>query len=205
MNNGFFKTTDPKITELEGFTFPLGWWSRTWEYPWALQHNLLGGVVADMGFGFTYRPFHDALCRRAGRVIGVDVKPPQWTEQEHPSMPNFEVVVADFTKDISAIELRSLDRIFCISVWEDSLPDKALGVFADLLAPDGQIVLTFDVPYDKSKPTPRYPGVDWERFLSDVTEAGLSFVGDVDAHMDDLVVNEEWNLCVFHCLLEKSK
>ena len=202
-NNAFFKLSDPEANEVAGFEIPKGWWSRKKEYFWALQHNLMGGVVADMGFGFTYRPFHDALCRHAGLVYGVDIKPPQWSEVEHPLPPNFEVIVADFTKDFAGIPAHSLDRIFCLSVLEDTNnPKGALQVFKKLLAPDGKIVLTFDVPYDKTKPTPKYPGVNWEQFMADVDDVGLHFVGAVDADMTDALYNEEYNLCVFRCLLE---
>ncbi len=38
MENAFFKIDDIQAREIEGYPVNPGWWSRSYEYPWALQY-----------------------------------------------------------------------------------------------------------------------------------------------------------------------
>ena len=200
--NGYFKQSDPRIEELAGYQLPADWWSRPWEYAWAIEYAKSGMTVADMGCGWTYRPFKDALAALGCKVYAVDGDKRVLTLEKRPDL---EFMVADITKPIEKISAGSLDRVFCISVLED-LSDMAAALkeFARVIKPDGKIVLTFDVPY-LDAPTPVYPGLPLGIFNQAKKEAGLSYDGYlVDTNIMDAVNHQEWNLCVFHCLLIKQ-
>ncbi len=202
--NAFFKNSDKSVKSVAGFELPKGYWSRIYEYPWALEYNLMGGLVANMGAGWTYRPMTDALAKRAGAVYSVDSKPPSWGPLDHPTAPNVTVVIADMSQQIARIPPQSLDRIFCISVLEETGDMPAIfKEFTRLLAFGGLMVLTFDAQYDMNKPLAEWPGVNLDNLFSLVEANGLRFREDVDMSMDNAIVNEEFNLTCFHCVLEK--
>ena len=103
IDNGYFKQSDPHISELAGYQLPPDWWSRGYEYPWALEYAEKGQAVADMGCGWMYRPFKDALVALGCQVYAVDGDKRLLTQEKRPGV---EIVVADFTKPILAIILR---------------------------------------------------------------------------------------------------
>lgn len=197
--NGYFKQSDPHIEELAGYQLPPDWWSRGYEYPWALEYAEAGLVVADMGCGWMYRPFKDALAEVCRFVYAVDA---DQRLHEQKRADNMAFVTADITKEIYGIQDDQLDRIFCISVLEDlgDVAAPALKEFCRCIGDDGKIVLTFDVPY-LDAPTPVYPGLPLDKFEQSMRDAGLRYEGEVDYDKDNAVNHQEWNLCVFHCLL----
>lgn len=201
--NGFFKQPDPHIEELAGYQLPLDWWSRGYEYSWALEYASPSMTVADMGCGWMYRPFKDALDDLGCAVCAVDGDKRLLTQEKR---PDIEYVVADFTNRIEEISTGRLDRVFCISVFEDlgDMAAPALKEFARVIKPDGLIVLTFDVPY-LDAPTPVYPGLPLDKFEQSMKDAGLRYSGSVDYDKEDAVNHQEWNLCVFHCSLTKDR
>ena len=201
-DNAFFKQSDPSINELAGYDFHADWWSRLYEYAWAMQYAEAGLVVADMGCGWMYRPFKDALANVCKFVYAVDADKRLYGQKR---ADNMAFVTADVSREISGIQDGQLDRVFCISVLED-LDDRvapALEEFVKLIKPDGQIVLTFDAPY-LDAPTPVYPGLPLDKFERAMKDAGLRYVGEVDYDKGNAVNHKEWNLCVFHCTLIKQ-
>jgi SAM-dependent methyltransferase len=200
--SGFFKQPDPNIKELAGYRLPSDWWSRPWEYAWAIQYAASNQVVADMGCGWMYRPFKDALANICHFVYAVDADK-RLHEQERAG--NMAFVTADITKEVFGIQDGQLDRVFCISVLEDlgDMAAPALKEFRRCLSDDGKIVLTFDVPYQNA-PTPIYPGLPLSKFEQAMEEAGLRYDGAVSYDKENAVNHQEWNLCVFHCVLIKQ-
>ena len=202
-DNGFFKQSDDHISELAGYEFHADWWSRGYEYIWAINFAEPGMIVADMGCGWMYRPFKDALAEVCLFVYAVDADERLHDQQR---ANNMAFVTADITKEIFGIQDGMLDRVFCISVLEDlnEMIGPVLKEFARTLHPEGLIVLTFDVQYDDDKPLPVYPGINFEKFLKAIDEAGLEPVGKMDMDKTDAVVQEDWNLCCYHCVLRKK-
>ena len=200
-NNGYFQLNDPTANEIYGYEVHPSWWSRKYEYVWALKHASPGDVCADMGCGWHQRPLKDALSKVCAKVYAVDAHPGILELEAH---DNMEWVVADISKD-TGIEAGSLDRVYCISVIEDlgAFIWGALCEFARVLKRDGRIILTFDNHYDLTKPLGKYPGVNFEDFLDAMENAGLVFDGGVDMSKEDAVYHEDFNLCVFHCVLKK--
>lgn len=198
--NCFFKITDQMEVEVEGYAIDPIWWSRVYEYPWAIQFSHSKSRAADMGCGFPERPFKDMLAKRSGFVYAVDAKPEINTLK---APHNMIYHVADFSKR-TRIPDGWCGRVFCISVLEDlgeALPG-ALREFKRVLTRAGKVVITLDVQFDMDRPIGKYPGVDLDKFIKQVYEAGLRFVGEIDLSKENAVNHPEFNLCCFHCLLE---
>ena len=202
-DNGFFRPTDQRLSEVAGFRLPEGWWSRPWEYAWTLEYAQAGHIAADMGCGYTYRPFKDALADVCEHVYAVDANPKVADLEPHPGL---EYVAADISAPILAIPAGSLDRVYCISVLEDTqakLP-QILCEFARCLRDDGLILLTFDTPYQVGKPCPVWPGLGMGKFMEAMEAADLEFIGSEDWGRDEIIYHEEWNLTVCHAALRKA-
>ena len=193
---------DDHLHELAGVTIPADWWSRPYEYAFAIQHAAPDQVVADMGCGWMPRPFKDALSAVCEKVYAIDADPRLLGQ---PKRFNMEFIVADFAGRIASLPDESLDRVFCVSVLEDlQNPIPALTEFARVLKPDGLIVITCDIPWRPELPTPTYPGINPEKLLGALAMAGLEFVDGCDlSGREEAVRHETWNLCVLRCLLKK--
>jgi glycosyltransferase involved in cell wall biosynthesis len=200
--NAFFSKSDTCAAEIAGYEIDRGWWSRLYEYPWALKFAGEGQVVADMGCGWQQRPFKDALAKICTKVYAVDQ---HWEIRDQASYDNLEYVVADFTRKIEAISDESLDRVFCISVLEELSPGKigdALKEFFRCLKPGGLCVITCDVQYDLDAPLGCYGAV----VMDDLGEAMLAagFTWDKwDWNKSGAIHETNFNLCVFHCVGRK--
>lgn len=201
-HNDYFHVGDKHARNWRGYKLSEGWWSRHYEYPWAMKFAKPKMIVADMGCGYTWRPFADALSYVAEEVWAVDSNSAML---DLPTPENMMRVVADFTKPIAAIADETFDIIFCISVLEDvANPLDALKNFRRLLKPDGRIILTVDVKYDVDAPEHEiYKGLDLDSFNVAVKKAGLVYDGDIKTDRHDILYNEELNLCVYHAVLKR--
>lgn len=202
-DNGFFKWNDKRAEIIAGMKIPDVWWSRKYEYAWALQYTAAGQVVADMGTGWMYRPFKDALADVCGFVYAVDL---DVRLMEQNPRENMQFIVASFAQPIKYIPAGSLDRIFCISVLEDvgEFIFDAVDEFKRLLHPHGRIVMTFDVQYDMSKPLGQYPGVDLEKLFKALEQSSLVVDGEFIPDKQDAVYHEQFNLCCMHLAVKHA-
>lgn len=206
--NAFFRMCDPADEYLHGFRISEGWWSRRFEYSFVMKYAGAGQIVADMGAGWHYRPLHDALSNVCDFVYAVDYHPGILDEKEIPPMKSGIYINADFTKPIEAMLSETLDRIFCVSVLEECGDYVgALKEFYHLLKPDGLCIITCDMPHRDDKPEhEKYRGLKLENLESAMKEAGFRFQGSINRVRDyiDLLHNDEFNLCVWHCVLKKG-
>lgn len=199
-DHGFFTPKDYKITHLAGMDFPAGWWSRGYEYAWAMKYAEPDEVVADMGCGYTYRPFKDGLAQVCKKVYAVDGREELLTQ----AFPKNCIPLVAMLND-TPFEEGELDKIFCISVLEEISGDLApiLREFYRVLKPGGVAICTFDVPRHKDKPLGIYKGLNLPHFYRMCDAIGFDF-GQVDfVPPADAVTHEEYNLCVFHTTLKK--
>jgi len=105
------------------------------------------------------------------------------------------------------IDAGCLDRVFCVSVLEEtSNPAAVLKEFGRLLAPDGRVVLTFDVPHDPARGLGRCKGYPLNQFWADVAAAGLVPDGENEVAIprEPIIYHEEFNLCCYHALLKHA-
>ena len=200
--NSFFKHNDLHNLDVGGYPIEQSWWSRKYEYPWAITHMEAGLVVADMGCGWHERPLKHALGDLAGHLYCVDSHP---EVTKLPLPQNAEFIVSDMSS--TPIPETSLDRVFCISVLEETGEggvEKCLKEFKRVIKPAGLIVLTFDVWYDRERPIGKYPGVDIASFYFMTHDLGLEFVGGLDFGIADALFHEEFNLACYHCVLKNE-
>lgn len=197
--NAFFKNSDQHVTVLGRYPLQLAWWSRLFEYPWALRHAKPGQVVADMGCGWMPRPFKEALADVCDTVYAVDLD--NRLLEQPITKPNLTYYVGDFCDHLDG--LPEFDTIFCISVLEDvqDCLELALKNFAAHLKQDGRIVVTFDVPYNDNLPCNKYPGMQVSHFEKMMELAGLKWQGEVDTSKADAIHHQGFNLTVFHGVL----
>ncbi len=200
--NAFFKTTDPKVDVVGGMELLPSWWSRMYEYAWAKQYAGKNLIVADMGAGWSGRPFKEELADTCKEVYAVDL------DKRFLDLPrtreNLFFLIGNFEEKIQFLDDQFLDVVFCISVLED-LTDytAALREFYRLLKPGGLLVITCDSKYDDEKPLPKYPGVTFPKLFDAIQEAGFRLPDDMDMSLEDAVHNDEWNLACWHMVVEK--
>ncbi len=201
-NNAFFKTTDPKTEFTGGQKLNPSWWSRAYEYEWASQFCGSTLKVADMGAGWSGRPFKEELADRCKEVYAFDLDP-RFLELPN-DRENLHFIVANFEEEIKFIEPASFDRVFCISVLED-LTDytKALHEFFRVLKSGGLLVVTCDSKYDAEKDLPKYPGVSFNKLFDAIQDAGFHLPDGMDFDMENAVNHPDWNLACWHMVITK--
>jgi SAM-dependent methyltransferase len=200
-NNGYFRTTDPTVSRVGGMDLLPSWWSRPYEYAWAIGFAKPRQVVADMGCGWSGRPFKEELADHGCDVYALDADP---RVLELPAHPGVRLIVRRFLEPMD--DLPQFDVIFCLSVLEDLTADlpEVLKKFASKLKEDGLLVVTFDTPYDNEKPTPTYPGLNLADFSDAMQGADLVILGpssEIDWGGDNRVNHTEWNLACCHFVL----
>ena len=196
----FFKNSDPRRTLIGGMELLPSWWSRPYEYQWARQFMDKDAIVADMGAGWSGRPFKEEMAMKCKEVYAVD-RDPRFLELPRGAYENLHFIVADFEKEIDGIP--PLDIVFCISVLEDLTNyDAAVREFYRLLKPGGMLVITCDSQYDMDKPLPKYPGVSFDKLFNALQDAGF-MLPPLNMDKTDAVINTDWNLSCFHMMLIK--
>lgn len=139
--NDFFRISDPQALKVDEFTIPPDWWSRGYEYHWALTQAIQDEVVVDAGCGPGH-PFKNAIAEFSKHVYAVDL----CTVSYNPKFKNIEVINADIRN--MPIKSESIDTVYCISVLEhlklDEI-DESLKEFSRILAPNGRCVITCDI------------------------------------------------------------
>lgn len=206
-NNAYFTTQDDSIREINGKMLPSDWWSRPYEYAFALQFVDKKQTIADMGCGWMGRPLTAELARRSKEVYGIDAD--ERVLDLERDEPNLYYIPMDFSdSEMDYFKTGTFDAIYCISVLEDLSQDDRLGAlknFRRLVTKTGKIIITMDCAWDSSKVSEPYPTVNLDEFIKDVERAGLKFVGNVNITMPDNAVHQpKWNLSCFHCVLERA-
>ena len=209
LDSRFVTVNDRKVRHLV-FPLPAHWWSRPYEYAWAMQFAKPDHVVLDAACGISH-PLKFHLAGQCRETHACDLDPRIVSRQgmrdeiardygiDAPTIPE-----ACFTKPVyrhaSLTNLpyadKTFDTIFCISVLEHLSPpdfDKSLREFARTVADNGTIVLTFD-----------YPRIQLDAFERTVKESGLEFVGSYDRTLPaEALYSEEFRLHCFRAVLKK--
>lgn len=206
LNNAYFKYDDPTVSEVGGLQLPRSWWSRFYEYAFALRFVDKNDVIADMGCGWMGRPLTAELAKRSKEVYGIDADERVSDLEKH---PHLYYIPMDFcTSEMNYFKASSFDKIYCISVIEDLSPSdrlEALKNFTRLVKKNGKIIITMDTLWEAFRIAEPYPTVNINHFIKDVERAGLRFVGNVSTDMPPNPVHQPvWNLACWHCLLERN-
>jgi len=205
--NAFFRVDDPKPETIAGIHVKSGggWWSRRYEYAWAWQYAPAGGIAADMGCGWNYRPFKDMLASRCRLVFAVDHDK---LLLDLPGVDNVTLLCADLRA--TGLESASLDAIFCLSVLEHVSPKSWPTIFlefARVLKPAALAVLTVDVEVRPRAGASQWVGTDLSLLFAAAAAAGLTAREPLDLMGDPATgeLEELAHLGVFHFVLGKAR
>ena len=206
LNNAYFGLEDPVIRVINGFQIPQDWWSRPYEYAFALQFVDSKDVVADMGCGWMGRPITAELARLSKEVYGIDVDQRVHSLDKHKDLYYLSMDFA--TSEMNYFKPETFNKIYCISVIEDLSPlDRlaALKNFARLVTKEGKIIITMDCVWEAYRIADPYHTVKVRHFIKDVSQAGLRFVGEISTDIPQNAVHQPvWNLSCWHCVLERN-
>ncbi|GBF75355.1 SAM-dependent methyltransferase [Paenibacillus sp. 598K] len=192
---------------------PSTWWSRPYEYSWAMAFASPEAVVLDAACGISH-PFKFALAERSREAHACDLDP---------RITSKAAIIEDISRDfgveaaasqvdywqeglrLACANLTELpyedalfDRVFCISVLEHMpFNDQALALreFSRVLKPDALLILTFD-----------YPTVSLEDISMLLRDTGFVFAGEVDYTLpEDALHTDMWGgLHCFRAVLRKA-
>jgi len=206
----FIRNNDKNVDQVSGIFLRDTWWSRPYEYAWAMQFAEENMVVLDAACGISH-PFKWYLAEKCSHVWACDTdkricsisKIIQETFDDLGHSAKTSLCLKDdiFSKInlVCASILRLpqymplFDRIFCISTLEhlSSLDrKKTLQEFKKFLAPDGFIVLTVD-----------YPVITPEVLASCCNEIGLRMLGNVEFGFPSEQALTSQGLHVYRCVL----
>lgn len=210
----FVVDTDEKSDDIY-FRIPSVWWSRLYEYIWAIKFVSSNDIVLDAACGVCH-PFKFLLTQKANKVYACDMDERVFSIEEIRKEIEFFFGTEELNKfdeslintinfsleDISLLSYDSgmFDKLFCISVLEhtdDETQLKALKEFSRVIKDDGLIILTVD-----------YPDVDINKLMKYMDEAGLKFYGDHDFTIpENAIKSTYWDrelMCIRMVLCKKD-
>ncbi len=210
--NKFITYSDKVDPNIEAM-LPPEWWSRPYEYTFALQFMVKNAVVLDAGCGIEH-PFKWLLADKAKKVYAVDCDERiQELINKVDDISGVDLsrkVYKDCKKDKDNIEYiqaameivelpQKVDTVFCISVLEHLPADiqlRALDNFFKLLKDGGKLILTVD-----------YPTIKPDILVNAVTNAGFT-IGKTEYDPDNRInisINQYQLFKVFTLVAEKPK
>lgn len=160
MDNKFITTKDDKIEDtISGVKIPKEWWSRPYEYAFALKHLKKTDIIIDAGCGLEH-PFKWGAAKICKKVYAIDndarildLDNSQYESHISVNMlkdidrsGNIELIHSEIYNNCAK---EKVDKIFCISVLEHMSPeliDLTIKNFSEMLKPGGQLILTMDYP-----------------------------------------------------------
>jgi SAM-dependent methyltransferase len=185
LSSRFFKWSDRQAIKVI-FEIPSYWWSRPFEYAWAIGFAGMHVVALDAACGI-HHPFKFALFDICKKVCAVDIDPrindeKAITEDIYNTFGPASVKLFNEKyrqMEMGMADIRSLpykwsvfDRVFCISTLEHMDRDgriMALREFKRVLKPDGLLLITAD-----------YPTLDPAIMAEEALNQGFAFAGDYD-------------------------
>jgi SAM-dependent methyltransferase len=213
LESRFLLSTDYTIFTVAGIPLRSSWWSRPYEYAWALQFMGNNAVVLDAACGISH-PFKWLLgkqCKEAW-ACDWDIRIAHKDQILQETMDDlgltaYEVLAfnPDLHKKVHLVHssitnlpenMPLFDRIFCISTLEYMSKEerkKALKEFCIKLAPKGLIIITVD-----------YPTVTPEELLQAAREAGLTPAGEVKLGKPPKNAIHDQGLYIYCCVLKSS-
>ncbi|MFA5732637.1 MAG: class I SAM-dependent methyltransferase [Acidithiobacillus sp.] len=202
-NNAFFKNNDYNSNTFAGKQLPNHWWSRVYEYHWALKFANENDICADMGCG-TVHPFVFALADKCKFVTGVDSNS---DIMKLPRKQNLKFLNQDIEK--LTIDSESFDKIFCISVLEHINLDKINNVlyeFYRTLKKNGRLILTLDICLDKDrhKANDTWDSILLSQFFKFIEFTEFNFDGNVSTNAYNILKRDKENICIYHAVLVKK-
>ena len=199
-NNSFFHTTDPSISSLIYPLEPQFFWSRLYEYPWAIEFIEPTDKVLDVACGQEH-PFKLAIADKCSEIHAIDLEPLDYDSLNEATKLRFDQEIDQELynkvkfKQCNATKLPYrngyFNKIFCISALEHIPIDDIkliLREFKRVLSKDGRIILTID-----------YPSLEVATALNLIEESGLKLDGEFDYNMENAIGTEYFGYGMLNC------
>lgn len=182
LTSRFFTKDDEKVNKVI-FPIPKTWWSRFYEYAWAMKFCNKEDIALDAACGIEH-PFKLYLSQNCKEVYAIDIDKRITSRNKinKRMRKKLGIIDANIYKyrlnlmhgDITSIPLpdKKFNKIFCISALEhllDAGKIKALKEFHRILKDEGMLILTLD-----------YPTTDFEIMKQFVEDSGFSFAGGIN-------------------------
>lgn len=205
-----FIVVDDKKTDSFIINLPNEWYSRKYEYLWAINFVSEDDIVLDAGCGVEY-PFKFYLANKCKATYACDVD-----ERLKNKDTLLESINNIFGKGIGSVleryleklilvqenlaylryENNSFDKIFCIDILHnmDEIGQKiVLENLYRMLKPNGLLIITFTIPY-----------VSLEYISGIVRQIGFNYAGEIDKRFPSNALQySEYNFSCFRMLLRK--
>lgn len=187
--NRYFNKDDERVNVIDGFKLPRVWWSRPYEYHFALEFAKETDTVLDVGCGMEH-PFKHALGKRCKKTVAIDINALVTNIKDD----NVEFVCADILDYKTDLKF---DKIFIISTIEQT-QDYMIEKFKNMesmLSVDGKIIITSD-----------YPSLDPIKLIKYAKEAKLVPTSDFNEEItENSVYHSAYKLNVYNVILEREK
>jgi ubiquinone/menaquinone biosynthesis C-methylase UbiE len=209
----FIVDSDARVDRIV-YPLPFEWWSRPYEYAWAMGLCEAGDVALDAGCGPGHPfKFHLAdACREAhGCDIDEAMLDPRGTLKKLAAelrqssgllydLDRYATRLVWTKGSVTALPYAdaTFDKVYCLSVLEHLSPQDmsaALGEFARVVRPQGLVALTFD-----------YPTVNLGSFVRQAQAAGLKFAGPVTLVAPRAAIaSQQWGLRCYRAALRPHR
>ena len=187
--NRFFNIDDKRIEELEGFKLPKEWWSRPYEYAFAMDFVNKDDVCLDIGCGLEH-PFKNYLGKNCKKTIALDID----RRVSDLKSTGVEFVIDDILNYNPDFKF---DKIYAISTIEHTLQylEEKFENIKNMLKDDGKIILTVD-----------YPTLRPEKLLECAKKSNLALISDFNEEMaENVLYHSAYNLNVYGMILTHEK
>lgn len=193
------------------FNIPIDWWSRFYEYAWAIKFAEENDVCLDAGCGVVH-PFKYYLAEVCKEVHGVDIdsniiNKEEILNQQKDYFSDKDMLLAEgylnkiILKNQNLIKLNyedeSFDKVYCISVLHLIEKENLLNILREIkrvLKKNGLCIITVDVPT-----------ISIEDLINNIYEVGLRIKSNLDLFKYENIIysNIGEGLNCFRILLQK--
>ena len=184
--NRFFKNDDLQVNKLGKYTIDPEWWSRGYEYKFALDLLEKNDRVLDLGCGIEH-PFKYHASTKVKKYVAVDV---------HKKILSLKDDKIEYIKsDILNLDIQEkFDKIVLISVLKENKQwlDEKIEVIKSKLAEDGLVIITDD-----------YPLIDPKDLIEKFKKVKLIPVSKIDYMIKkDTLTSKKHKLSTFNIVLK---
>ena len=185
--NRYFKNSDEKIDKIGNFEIPVEWWSRGYEYKFAMDFLKSKDTILDVGCGIEH-PFKDYAVNKVKKVVAID-KDERITELKNKKIEYVHDDILTYKTE------QKFDKIFVISTIEHTQTHivHKLKNMRDLLEDKGRIIFTVD-----------FPTLRPQKLMEYALKAKLKIDGDADYdNKEDIIHSKRYNLNCYSMVLKK--
>lgn len=167
----YFRVDDKKIDSLGNFKIPRTWWSRFYEYAFAIDYLDKDLEILDAGCGLNH-PFKDFAKDKVKKIVAID-------KDENLKLLKDDKIEFRYQNIADLDKKEQFDVVFCLGVLhhdKENLFDNLLGL-RNAIKEDGLVIITFDTTLDIDKFKTLVEKVGFEHHLEDEKVPSNAIIG----------------------------